>query len=1717
RLISFAVAGGGAGVVEYSDDGSVAELPATANLSGAVHFQTELQNDTLAAHAVDRYIFSIRQSEIDATTSRMLTVRVAVTGSNGLLPAVPEITGLQALSVERSGNTIVALYAVEQEGQYFVTVTGEGDSSGNFDLSLTIAGDLNTDGLVDGQDSEGFATGAFNNDINGDGSVNATDRQLLFANYGFVHNLGPQVQTPLPEVLTHIDLTTTIDLANIAADPDGDAVFYRIVSSQFGTATLGPDGRSVRFVPDSGFSGTARFEVIADDGFNASAAAIVEVVVSDAPLTDIRFSQRELLLDVGENLDVDIFGDFADQRDVPLPLEYVQARILDTTVVTIDANGLIQALQEGDTALVASRGNITAATSIGVGIPEDTRGQIAFSFGISAYPDSVTIPPSGSRQIVVGLGTLNEIFVSNAADGTTYYVSDESIVRVTPDGLIEAVAEGSTTVTVIHRGREDQVLVQVKPPLDASAGPVEVGSAGASVEGPGGQLISFGPGQLQDGAMVKITTVAETDLPLPTPPSMTFAGAYELELTGSEINGAMQVAVPVDDSFQAGDEVFFFQKIQFPNELGELIDYWAVVDSGKVGDDGMARSTSPPFPGLSQRGNVLIAKAAQPLRIIRIEMDWVFNPTMLFLPALGFGGLMLWTAQVIVPVGLQAMELQVWRQWGDMAVPELQVIDVGADTSRIRARVPEAPAGVAGDPPVLTDLQYSPGTGGGTLRIEGEKFLLGGSPDNVQVVFTLGNKRIVVPGDEATGVSETMLEVSVPSSVLIGMADITVERSHSTPVNSPNNNGSVASNWLSSQPGRITNPGGYGFIMSGSGGDANYGLKVIDIQNINETEPEQVVKVIPVSDTPWRSQTVPTADRSRVYLTGNQGVYVVDAVSLQLHDVNPDTSDIDVITIPGGAISLALDPNERYLYVASGDNIYIVDIRGGSDTFHTIVGTISNVGTAFSLISHMAVNADGTKLFASAPATTFYGGVQSYTSGGRERGKIIVINVDDRDRTQDGMPGGPRRWRQVIGELDGGVEPRDIKATTDPNKMVFASYLSNWRGFGTISVTNSNPGGFAATVNFVPLRIMPQGQFFIQKYELDVQNVSAVVVTPDLAYGFAIDWYHAFIFPRDLDQLIRDNLRERGAKVGIIKDPFGLNGEPKLLGVTSPIPLGFGEELRMSSDGRKLYANYRGTGDVLVFDVKKFIDEAETLSNQTSGQYPLLSRQPIDRVVDTINLPGIAVGGLQRGLSLQVNDPLELISPQGLYGGVGSAINFEWEVDTELIGDADYEVRLYVSTQQEGYGIWPDDPARRRNEPELTGIPGIYDGDEYDTDPTWTEDDGNPHRIYASDWTSSSSASGSADGRDQFVEMVAADISKLLTAGNRYYWGVELKVGDATFRKTTNFVAQPVSEQTITVLTHGFQLGVSVGDSPYQQPAAFMEMADLIRDAAGDGYVLSYNKSTGQWVDRENGTDPVAAINSGKSVVLVSDWNKESDISDSGFSEAAADAMFASLADLNRRSGSALFGANLHFIGHSRGTVVNSEIIQRIGRWYPDVNGIHMTTLDPHDFKQDSLDVPVGDTVNWFKTVFEVGSAVSAVVAVAFPPSAPVLVPVSEQLLAAANALEKALNLADALGIAIDPIPFADFQDPDVKVWENVGFADNYYQEQGLTGNDDFTATPNGISIPAADLNVSLDGRAGFTQDDFEDLFLGSLIGGVGGPHSRVWQWYAGTINVGLQ
>src|SRR5262245_52191283 len=146
-----------------------------------------------------------------------------------------------------------------------------------------------------------------------------------------------------------------------------------------------------------------------------------------------------------------------------------------------------------------------------------------------------------------------------------------------------------------------------------------------------------------------------------------------------------------------------------------------------------------------------------------------------------------------------------------------------------------------------------------------------------------------------------------------------------------------------------------------------------------------------------------------------------------------------------------------------------------------------------------------------------------------------------------------------------------------------------------------------------------------------------------------------------------------------------------------------------------------------------------------------------------------------------------------------------------------------------------------------------------------------------------------------------------------------------------------------------------------------------------------------------------------------------------------------------------------------------------------------MTTLDPHDFIQPGLDVPIGTVTDL------AGAAIGAAAGSWFFGVG--------ALAGARTGVEVAELLRAVLGVP-DVLYYGDFHDPDVQRWNNVGFLDNYYQTVA-DPNSHFTFTPNGRAIAGADINRQLDGRSGFTVDDR-----------IAGTHGRPISWYMGTVDL---
>jgi hypothetical protein len=173
-------------------------------------------------------------------------------------------------------------------------------------------------------------------------------------------------------------------------------------------------------------------------------------------------------------------------------------------------------------------------------------------------------------------------------------------------------------------------------------------------------------------------------------------------------------------------------------------------------------------------------------------------------------------------------------------------------------------------------------------------------------------------------------------------------------------------------------------------------------------------------------------------------------------------------------------------------------------------------------------------------------------------------------------------------------------------------------------------------------------------------------------------------------------------------------------------------------------------------------------------------------------------------------------------------------------------------------------------------------------------------------------------------------------------------------------IATRLSNQTVTgvtVITHGFQYDIPILDDELGD--SLMPLAEAIRNKAG-GWVLDYDVPG----DGEDGffdtctsdCGEPAPGEAGKSeLVLLFDWAPESNELADGWGEAAGDALFAMLVGLGLIDPAASEHIPLHFIGHSFGTAVTSEAVERLARLGVPVD--HVTYLDPHDFDQENIPV----------------------------------------------------------------------------------------------------------------------------------------------------------------
>ena len=247
---------------------------------------------------------------------------------------------------------------------------------------------------------------------------------------------------------------------------------------------------------------------------------------------------------------------------------------------------------------------------------------------------------------------------------------------------------------------------------------------------------------------------------------------------------------------------------------------------------------------------------------------------------------------------------------------------------------------------------------------------------------------------------------------------------------------------------------------------------------------------------------------------------------MQMADAKPGNLDpsgddpVDSVPLPLGSrpFWVALDKQNRYAYVSDEDPvgdpahpmgaIYVVDIDPTSPTFHQLVRTIE-VAAPFGL-RHLIVSDDGKRLYVAAPNRDGYDKPAQAHSTVR-----YVVNIDEADRPRDPALGNPRKFGEVIAEIDTGQETYGLQTTGDPHRILFTNRFDDAEGLGFIEVTSDDPLAFQATTRTIGLTLGSTGDTF------DVNSAISALVLPADAFKDVIGSHPEYVFVAGFNRFIQ--------------------------------------------------------------------------------------------------------------------------------------------------------------------------------------------------------------------------------------------------------------------------------------------------------------------------------------------------------------------------------------------------------------------------------------------------------------------------------------------------------------------------------------------------------------------------------------------------------------------
>jgi len=149
----------------------------------------------------------------------------------------------------------------------------------------------------------------------------------------------------------------------------------------------------------------------------------------------------------------------------------------DTSVATVSAQGIVTAIADGTTNIVVTYGGLTVNVSVTV-----TTAPVLTH--LTSNPANVILTSIGATQSLDITASFNDTTSLNVTSQAQYTSTDTSVATVSAQGVVTAVANGTTNIVVTYGGitKSVPVLVTVSRQLDSvyiylAANPLHVGSS----------------------------------------------------------------------------------------------------------------------------------------------------------------------------------------------------------------------------------------------------------------------------------------------------------------------------------------------------------------------------------------------------------------------------------------------------------------------------------------------------------------------------------------------------------------------------------------------------------------------------------------------------------------------------------------------------------------------------------------------------------------------------------------------------------------------------------------------------------------------------------------------------------------------------------------------------------------------------------------------------------------------------------------------------------------------------------------------------------------------------------------------------------------------------------------------------------------------------------------------------------------------------------------